>query len=297
MGCGTSAPAPVLVPQPRGGAEPILSASLAYQDGVAELSICDESWWKDQDARKARQKALTEVQSTVRSHIEFEGTESVVNYKNSAGETILTESRDFWAIDTQWSTVTFRQPAGVQGGADGGGAAAELVAVVAEGVNEKSVAMKAFSYQNCKGKALLFAPTVGKKPPTDGHVTKTMEGVPMHVVGEVRSSFDSCAFHPAAAGGKFEAATLKLNVSGTVKNASGEAVAIVVDPYANGLWNWVLNANSDGSGAPLQVAANVDIMMVVAVISQYAANRKANKGTPQIDGTHDAAFGALAPGF
>ena len=86
----------------RRGAHPVGIARLSGRRGRA--SICDESWWKDQDARKALQKRLRRC--IHRIHIKFEGTESVVNYKNSAGETILTESRDFWD-DTQWSTATF----------------------------------------------------------------------------------------------------------------------------------------------------------------------------------------------
>ena len=266
MGCGASAPA-VLVPQPY-TAEPILPMSLPYLGGALALRICDESWWSDPDRRKAKQESIKEAQTIIK----LKGADSIVKYKSATGEIILSESRNFWANDTNWSTVKFHRPLG-------GGAANELVAVLSEGANESSGTTKAFAYQQSKGKALLCVPVDKKSQSLGvGDYAKTEGGVPMHILRRC-AFFGACAFHPAAGGGKFLPALLKVNAKGTVTNASGEVVAMVEDPNSNGLWTWVLHARD---GAPLQVAANVDVMVVVAVVSQFAANRKARLWQPSI---------------
>ena len=93
----------------------------------------------------------------------------------------------------------------------------------------------------------------------------------------MRCSVTSCAFHPAVTGGKFAAAALTVDLNGVVRNAAREPVAAAERPFERGLWAWVLN---DPAGVPLRIAANVDAVAVIAVISQLAANRKSANSVP-----------------
>ena len=257
MGCGQSAPA-LLVPQPRGAAAPILpTTDVAYSDGVTELTVgyTDAAWWKNQEIRVRKQKELDESGCMPGPACRSQPEELVLEFKTAAGKLFVKEERDGFPQDTKWSNVIWR---------DGSG---KIVALLSEGEGANSVALKAYAYQNRKGKGLLYAPTGEGQSPPAGHSTKTVEGVPMHVVGEVRGAYDTCTLHKAAAGGGFDgAAALKMLSSGAIRNGAKEAVASMERPQ-------ILTVAQASYGAlSLKVVENVDVALVLALISTWVAN-------------------------
>lgn len=265
MGCASSTPA-TLVVQPRGVEPHILPSEIPTSDGVATVEIYDEFC-----SSGAMQKRHDELRKAVGAddpkppwdwsyHEEYKATDSIFTCK-AGGALLFKEQRDEWAFTPKFSTVKYCDSSGT------------LIALLSEGARDDSGAMKAMNYQQRKGKALLYTPVGGSSPAGGdlGHGTKTVEGVAMRVVGETRCFFDSCAFHPAVAGGKYGPATLKMSVvgrvKGVIKNGMGECVATV--EKMNELISYY-NPNP----IAVSVAANVDVVLVIALVLQWSANER-----------------------